>query len=436
MKRDKLEDLKKWQKSKTRKPLVLSGARQVGKTWLLKEFGRQAYKNVAYISCDNNTERLTTLFSLDVDTDRIIAGLEIMSGTKITAGDTLIILDEIQEIPKAITALKYFCENAPDYHIATSGSLLGLTMHQKDSFPVGKVNSMTLYPLNFAEFLSATGKDDLRQLLDKPATTKPFHQDFLNLLKTYFIVGGMPEVVQNYIESGNMLETRKIQNEILSNYERDFSKHAPASVVPKINDIFQIIPKELTKENKKFIFGLIKTGARAKEYETALLWLENAGLVKRIFRVNSAKIPLVSYVDRGAFKLFFIDIGLLGAKADVPIETLLDEQTLFTEFKGAMTEQYVAQEFTTAGVSTFYYSRDDSRGEIDFMINHGTQNIPVEVKSGRSLQSKALNAFLVNNPKVNSAIKFSMLEFAKNNTIINAPLYDTDIDALLKDQKA
>ena len=426
MKRLALEELKKWKNKANRKPLVLRGARQVGKTWLLKEFGKTEYKNYAYVNLDGNT-LLDTTFSLDFDIERIVNNIEIAAQRKITPGETLIILDEIQENPRALASLKYFAENAPEYHIAVAGSLLGLALHEGTSFPVGKVNFVDVYPMSFYEFLEAVGRDDYADIvrLGAPEDSVALTPVLNDLLKTYFVTGGMPEVVQNYLDEGNLLQTRAVQTEILNAYDQDFSKHAPVNVTPRIREIFDILPQQLARENKKFIFNMIRSGARAKDYDAALLWLEDVGLAARVNRVNSAKVPLSVYADKDIFKLFLVDVGLLGAKANLPIQTLLDGDKLFMEFKGAMAEQFVYQELRASmDVKPFYYAADDSRGEIDFMIQDDAGKIlPIEVKSGTNLSSASLNAFLKKNPEIGCAVKLSLMPYRQNEAITNLPLW-------------
>ena len=423
MYRKAIKDLGSWKKSKSRKPLVLRGARQVGKTWLLKEFGAKYYDSVAYINLDNNPQ-MEELFSIDFDIERIVNGLELATDTKIEPEKTLIILDEIQEVPSALTSLKYFYENAPGYHVAVAGSLLGVALHEGTSFPVGKVDFIDLYPMSFAEFLYAIKKDSMAKLVDElPLTDSiPFHAQMLDLLKTYYIVGGMPEVVKNYLEEGNLLQTRTVQQKILDAYDQDFSKHAPINVVPRIREIFDILPAELARENKKFIFNMIRSGARAKDYELALMWLEDAGIVKRISRTNSAHVPLSIYANRDAFKLFLLDVGLLGAKANLSPKTVLNGNELFIEFKGAFSEQFVFQEFHAAGFPTYYYADDNSRGEIDFLLDLENIPLPVEVKSGKSLASPSLNHF-VEKFNLAYATKLSTRPYQDNQTVVNLPLY-------------
>lgn len=308
-----IEKLYKWKNSKRRKPLIIEGARQVGKTWLMKEFGKQAYADTVYINFDSNS-RMADLFSADLDTDRLIMGLELYAGRKINPENTLLIFDEVQEVPRALASLKYFYENAPQYHIVCAGSLLGIALHQGTSFPVGKVDFLKLYPLSFSEFLMATGNERFAELLKKQdyEMITSFKQTYIDALKHYYFVGGMPEAVQSFAESKDFNEVRAIQKRILAAYEQDFSKHAPNEIVPKIRMLWNSIPSQLARENKKFIYGLVREGGRAREYETAIMWLSDCGLVHKVSRVNAAGIPLKAYEDLKAFKLFIVDVGLLG----------------------------------------------------------------------------------------------------------------------------
>lgn len=424
MYREKIEELKKWKNSETRKPLIIRGARQVGKTWLMKEFGEKYYQKCAYINFDDNS-RMNKLFEEDFDIDRIIQGLKIESGVNIEAENTLIILDEIQETPKALKALKYFCENAREYHIISAGSLLGVAIHEGTSFPVGKVDFLDLTPLSFFEFLEALGENELLKLLksnDFDMITV-FETKLKEYLKIYYYVGGMPEVVNAYIEHKDLNETRKIQKKLLDAYEQDFSKHAPTNVVPRIRQLWNNIPTQLAKENKKFIYGLIREGARAREYEIALSWLIDCGLIYQVNRVNTAKIPLSAYQDFNAFKLYLLDVGLLTAMAGVDAKTLLEGNEVFQEFKGSLTEQYVlCQIKECTNLDTFYWSSDTGTAEIDFITQIGGNNVPIEVKANENLQSKSLKSFVQKyNTKIN--IRTSMSSYRKEEWLINIPLY-------------
>ena len=424
MYREKIEELKKWKNSETRKPLIIRGARQVGKTWLMKEFGEKYYQKCAYINFDDNS-RMNKLFEEDFDIDRIIQGLKIESGVKIEAENTLIILDEIQETPKALKALKYFCENAREYHIISAGSLLGVAIHEGTSFPVGKVDFLDLTPLSFFEFLEALGENELLKLLksnDFDMITV-FETKLKEYLKIYYYVGGMPEVVNAYIEHKDLNETRKIQKKLLDAYEQDFSKHAPTNIVPRIRQLWNNIPTQLAKENKKFIYGLIREGARAREYEIALSWLIDCGLIYQVNRVNTAKIPLSAYQDFNAFKLYLLDVGLLTAMAGVDAKTLLEGNEVFQEFKGSLTEQYVlCQIKECTNLDTFYWSSDTGTAEIDFITQIDGNNVPIEVKANENLQSKSLKSFVQKyNTKIN--IRTSMSSYRKEEWLINIPLY-------------
>ena len=360
MYRTAIETLFRWKQSKHRKPLIIEGARQVGKTWLMKEFGRQAYADTVYINFDSNS-RMAELFASDLDAERLMMGLELYAGRKIDPDQSLLIFDEVQEVPRALASLKYFCENAPQYHIVCAGSLLGIALHEGTSFPVGKVDFLKLHPLSFKEFLMATDKERFAKLLDQrdfPMITS-FKQTYIDALKHYYFVGGMPEAVQRFAEDKDFNEVREIQKRILAAYEQDFSKHAPNEIVPRLRMLWNSIPSQLAKENKKFIYGLVREGARAKEYETAMMWLSDCGLVHKISRVNAAGLPLRAYEDLKAFKLFVVDVGLLGCMAGLRPRTLLDGNELFAEFKGALTEQYVCQQFKTVeDLDVYYYTND------------------------------------------------------------------------------
>lgn len=379
MYRSAMEQLNKWKQKTNKKPLIIRGARQVGKTWLMKEFGKTAYEKTVYINFDNNPQ-MKELFSLDMRIDRIIMGIELYVGHKISPHNTLLIFDEVQEVPKALSSLKYFNETAPEYQIVCAGSLLGIALHQGTSFPVGKVEFMDLYPLSFTEFMRAMGKEQFVDLLDKGdfEMATMFRQDYVDLLKYYYYVGGMPEVVQSFVDNRDFNEAREIQERILAAYEQDFSKHAPNEVVPRIRMLWNSIPAQLTKENKKFIYGIIKEGARAKDYETALMWLTDCGLVHKVYRVTAPSIPLKAYEDLKAFKLFLADVGLLGCMVRLNQSVLLNGNELFKEFKGALTEQYVLQQLKTVkGVDTYYWTNDRGNAEIDFSSTQAMRLSPL-----------------------------------------------------------
>lgn len=435
MYRYKIEELRKWKKSKDRKPLIIRGARQVGKTWLMKEFGKQEYQQVAYINFDDN-ERMNQLFSGDFDIERIIQGLKIESGVNIEAENTLIIFDEIQETPKAVTALKYFCEKANEYNIVAAGSLLGVAMHEGTSFPVGKVDFLDLYPLNFFEFLEALGEKQLVELIKNNDIDliNIFSDKLKQYLKQYMYIGGMPEVVNAYVQNKDFGEVRRKQNVLLTAYEQDFSKHAPNAVVPRIRQLWNNIPTQLAKENKKFIYGLIKQGARAREYELALSWLIDCGLVYQVNRVNDCKVPLSAYQDFSAFKLYLLDVGLLCAMANIDATTIIDGNEIFVEFKGSLTEQFVLTELkTNAHVPIFYWSADKGIAEVDYIIQLGKNNIPIEVKSSENLQAKSLKSFVQKyDTEIN--VRTSMANYRKEDWLINIPLYMIgNIEKIIKD---
>lgn len=419
-----IEKLYKWKNSKRRKPLIIEGARQVGKTWLMKEFGKQAYADTVYINFDSNS-RMADLFSADLDTDRLIMGLELYAGRKINPENTLLIFDEVQEVPRALASLKYFYENAPQYHIVCAGSLLGIALHQGTSFPVGKVDFLKLYPLSFSEFLMATGNERFAELLknqDYEMITS-FKQTYIDALKHYYFVGGLPEAVQSFAESKDFNEVRAIQKRILAAYEQDFSKHAPNEIVPKIRMLWNSIPSQLARENKKFIYGLVREGGRAREYETAIMWLSDCGLVHKVSRVNAAGIPLKAYEDLKAFKLFIVDVGLLGCMTGLRQRTLLDGDDLFVEFKGALTEQYVCQQLKTIeDLGVYYYTNDRGSCEIDFVVDTGEQIVPIEVKAETNLRAKSLKTYRERfEPEL--SVRTSMADYKKEDWLLNLPLY-------------
>jgi len=419
-----MQELISWKNKPVRKPLIIRGARQVGKTWLMKEFGKNEYSRTAYINFESS-KLLKTLFVDDFDIQRIITALQIESGIQINPENTLIILDEIQEADGAITSLKYFYENAPHYHIIAAGSLLGIALHKQSSFPVGKVEFMDLNPLSFYEFLMAFDKQPLLNLLKSRdwALVKSFKEKYIQLLRQYYYIGGMPEAVLSYSLQNDFREVRAIQKRILTAYEQDFSKHAPSQIVPRIRMLWNSIPAQLAKENRKFIYGAIKKGSRAKEYELALSWLMDCGLVRKVCRASKPGIPLKAYEDNGAFKLFIADVGLLGAMGDIDVRTLLEGNAIFEEFKGAMTEQYVLQQIATIpDLAIYYWSAARSTAEIDFLVQIAGKIVPIEVKAEENLQAKSLKTFCQKySPEM--AIRISMSDFRKENWLINLPLY-------------
>ena len=422
-----IEKLLKWKQSKRRKPLIIEGARQVGKTWLMKEFGKKEYTDTIYINFDSNS-RMAELFASDLDTDRLIMGLELYVGHKIDPDNSLLIFDEVQEVPRALATLKYFYENAPQYHIVCASSLLGIALHQGTSFPVGKVDFLKLYPLSFKEFLMATDKERFAELLDKQdfGMITCFKQTYIDSLKQYYFVGGMPEAVQSFAENKDFNEVREIQKRILAAYEQDFSKHAPNEIVPRLRMLWNSIPSQLAKENKKFIYGLVREGARAKDYETAIMWLSDCGLVHKVSRVNAAGIPLRAYEDLKAFKLFVVDVGLLGCLTGLRQRTLLDGNDLFVEFKGALTQQYVCQQLKTIeDLDVYYYTNDRGSCEVDFVVDTGEQIVPVEVKAEVNLRAKSLKTYQEKFSPVIS-IRTSMSDYKKEEWLVNLPLYAID----------
>lgn len=430
MQRNFINELKKWKESSLRKPLIIQGARQIGKTWIMKEFGRTEYKKTAYIYCQDNPT-LENLFNESFNTERILNALQMIVGFKITPEDTLIIFDEIQEIPKALTSLKYFYEQLPEYHIMCAGSLLGITLHNGTNFPVGKVNFMNLYPMTFTEFLIANQKQELADLIQNKNQDKilltSFKQTYIDMLKLYFFVGGMPEAVLTWIETKDFSLVRKVQKEILLAYENDISKHASTESVNKIKMIWQSIPSQLAKENKKFIYGLVKQGARAREYESSINWLKDAGLLYKIHRITKPNLPLKSYEDLSAFKIYIHDIGLLCSLSGLSAKTLLENDRLFTEFKGSLTEQFVLQELIAeCEIIPFYWSNDTSTAELDFIVQFDDEIVPIEVKATTNLQAKSLKQFIQKN-NTELAFRFSLADYKENEIIKDIPLYDMPI---------
>jgi hypothetical protein len=424
MDRIAMQELVEWKNRPGRKPLVLRGARQVGKTWLIKEFGRREYNRVAYVNFERSKE-LQTLFKENFDVRRILTALQIETGVRITASDTLIVFDEVQEAEGALTALKYFYENYPEYHVIAAGSLPGVSLHRDTSFPVGKVEFCNLYPLNFAEFLKAAKQTELLDLLNNKDwdLIRTFKDRYIQLLKQYYFVGGMPEVVSCFVENNDFNEVRTFQKNILTAYEFDFSKHAPNEVVPRIRMLWNSIPKQLAKENKKFIYGAIRSGARARDYELALSWLIDSGLVHKVCRVSKPGMPLKAYAEANVFKLFVTDVGLLGAMVDIDKKSILEGNRIFEEFKGALTEQYVLQEILTfQALFVYYWSTEKSMAEIDFVIQHQGEVFPIEVKAEENLRAKSLRSFYQRfHPRL--ALRFSMSDFREEDWLTNVPLY-------------
>lgn len=428
MKRKIYSKLIEWKNNPSHKPLVLNGVRQCGKTYILKEFGRNEFQSFAYVNCDRN-EDLHQIFEGGFNIPKIIRGISALSGVDIIPGKTLIFLDEVQSFPLALESLKYFCEDAPDYHVAVAGSLLGIALHSGVSFPVGKVQTMKLYPMDFEEFLMAKGEQQLLSIMhdhDYDVLTA-LHEKCKDLLRQYYYVGGMPEVVKSYIDNGQLNPVRALQNEILSNYAGDFSKHAPYQEVPRISMVWQSILGQLSKENKKFIYGALKKGGRAKEFEVAIQWLIDAGLVYKVNKCTKPELPLKFYEDFTAFKLYLCDCGLMGAMADTAAKDVLIGDSVFTEYKGAFTEQYVLQQILSSGTSDiYYYSADDSRMEMDFLMQKEGALLPVEVKGGTNVKANSLHNYLMSHPGI-QAIRYSMLPYRKQDFLTNIPLYAVGI---------
>lgn len=424
MYRSAIKKLKEWKNKEDRKPMILMGARQVGKTWIMKEFGKNEYAKVAYISFYNN-ERMNDVFDMDFDIDRIIMNLNIESGVSITPNDTLIILDEIQNAPKALESLKYFCEDANEYHVIAAGSLLGVAVHENVSFPVGKVDMLDLYPFSFREFLLAMDEKSLVMALDSKdfSIIDNFSDKFLFWLKNYYYIGGMPAVVDSFRRNKDYVKTRQIQKDILRQYEQDFGKHVDAKNLPRIRMVWQSIPIQLAKENKKFFFGQIKKGARSSDFEIAIQWLMDSGLIYKVNRVNEPHMPLKAYINMSEYKLFILDIGLLGALSDLPAKTILEKDEIFVEFKGALTEQYVLQQLICDTQYTpYYYGTDKSTFEQDFMIQMEDMIVPIEVKAEGNVYSQSLKAYCEKyRPK--KAVRFSTLKYVDQGWMVNIPLY-------------
>lgn len=423
MYRNIIEQLKEWKNKEHRKPLILAGARQVGKTYILKHFGEQEFYNVAYINCDDN-DKAKDLFVSDYDMQRIVLAIGAITQQPIVAGKTLIILDEIQEIKRGLSALKYFCENAPQYHVAVAGSLLGITMHKGESFPVGKVDILHIYPMTYDEFLLAKGRKQMVDILKSKDwnTIKLLRTEYIKFLREYYFVGGMPEAVSEFIETNDACKVREVQNNILYTYQKDISKHVPTSEANKINMVWQSMPSQLVKENKKFVYGVAKPGGRAKEFEGAIQWLMDAGLVYKSERVSVPKMPLKFYVDISSFKLFLLDCGLLAAMSETPPDVLLVANNGMEESKGAFTENYVmSQLVATRNTSVFYYS-NDAKLEIDFLIQHGCVIVPIEAKAEENLRSKSLSTFVASYPDM-QGLRFSMSDYREQDWMKNVPLY-------------
>ncbi|WP_455054614.1 ATP-binding protein [Leyella stercorea] len=423
MERSIYSSLKKWKESPTRKPLILQGARQVGKTYILKEFGAREYSEVVYINCDDNND-MQNMF-VDYDVDRIIRSLSAISGVSIKPSTTLLILDEIQEVERGLASLKYFCEKAPEYHVAVAGSLLGITLHEGTSFPVGKVDMLYMYPMDFEEFLLAMGKEQLVELLrsNSWAALTPLRGMLTELLRQYYFVGGMPEAVKTYVERGDIWEVRSIHSKIIDAYRNDMSKHVPKQQVQRINMVWNSIPSQLARDNKKFIYGALRKGARANDFEIAIQWLVDSGLVHKVHRISKPVVPLKFYEDMASFKLFLLDCGLLGALSETPPEQILIGDNVFEEYKGAFTENYVLQQLKSLPRTfVYYYSNDNSTLEIDFVVQHEAHVIPIEVKAEENLRAKSLRQFVTDNPGLHG-VRFSMSDYREQDWLTNVPLW-------------
>lgn len=423
MERSIYSSLKKWKESPTRKPLILQGARQVGKTYILKEFGAREYSEVVYINCDDNND-MQNMF-VDYDVDRIIRSLSAISGVSIKPSTTLLILDEIQEVERGLASLKYFCEKAPEYHVAVAGSLLGITLHEGTSFPVGKVDMLYMYPMDFEEFLLAMGKEQLVELLrnNSWAALTPLRGMLTELLRQYYFVGGMPEAVKTYVERGDIWEVRSIHSKIIDAYRNDMSKHVPKQQMQRINMVWNSIPSQLARDNKKFIYGALRKGARANDFEIAIQWLVDSGLVHKVHRISKPVVPLKFYEDMSSFKLFLLDCGLLGALSETPPEQILIGDNVFEEYKGAFTENYVLQQLKSLPRTfVYYYSNDNSTLEIDFVVQHDTHVIPIEVKAEENLRAKSLRQFVTDNSGLHG-VRFSMSDYREQDWLTNVPLW-------------
>ncbi|PTL33243.1 ATPase [Prevotella sp. oral taxon 376] len=425
MKRKAFKQLKTWKGSKDRKPLILLGARQVGKTWLMREFGKACYESVAYINCD--AEPLAKkLFVDDYNIERILFAVQAISGVKPEPGKTLIIFDEIQEAPRGLHSLKYFQENAPKYHVMAAGSLLGITLHQGDSFPVGKVDMLSIHPMDYEEFLEANGEDALLQLHHQGdwKMIDAFAPKFIEQLRYHYFVGGMPEVVSHFIQNHDFAEVRRLQQNILEAYRNDISKHSSKTESVRIGQVLDSLPSQLAKENKKFFYGVIKQGARAKEYELAIQWLIDAGIIHKVSRVKEIQLPVKFYEDLSAFKLFLVDCGLFACMANAPAKQMLIGDNVFKEFKGSFTEQYVLQLLVAQDFTPYYWSNDTTPAEIDFVIQADDRVIPIEVKAEENVRARSMKTYIDNHPEARlKGLRISMKGYVDQGWMENVPLY-------------
>ena len=423
MNRQIYNELKRWKTSQDRKPLVLLGARQVGKTWIMRHFGAQEYESVAYINCDDEP-RAKELFTPDYDMDRILLSIQVITGVKVLPGKTLVILDEIQELERGLHSLKYFYEKSPQYHVMVAGSLLGITLGRGESFPVGKVDMLHMYPMNFSEFLDAMGKTELITLIHSKEwqVIELMKDKFEYLLRQYYYVGGMPKVVSKYVSNGDLAEVRKEQMAIVDAYRRDISKYTTNRESMRIGQVLDSLPSQLARENKKFVYGAVRKGARAADFELAIQWLVDAGIVLRVHRISEARMPLKFYEQLDAFKLFLLDCGLLACMADTAADQMLVDNKVFIEFKGAFTEQYVAQELVSMGIKPYYWSNDRTPAEIDFVVQQDGKAIPIEVKASTNVRSKSLAQFIKDNEGL-KGLRLSLCSYIDQSWMENIPLY-------------
>ncbi len=420
-----IEKLKDWKNREDRKPLVLLGARQVGKTWLMKEFGQTCYESVAYVNCDNEP-LAKELFKADYNIPRIVLAIQALTGVKVEPGKTLVVIDEIQEAPRGLHSLKYFYEDAPEYHVVAAGSLLGVTLGQKESFPVGKVNMLQVQPMDFEEFMIATGNNTLSDSMYQGdwILLSMLDTKYQELLRQYYFVGGMPEVVKQYVLHQDLKQVRDIQHEIMESYRKDITKHATKAEAVRITQVLDAVVSQLTKENKKFIYGVIRKGARAAQYELAIQWLIDAGILSKVPRVSAIKMPLKAYEDVGAFKLFLLDCGLFGLLADAPANQVLTSNNIFKEYKGAFTEQYVFQQLAALDIHPYYWSNDGTPAEIDFVIQADDRAIPIEVKAEENVRAKSMSEYIKKHPDDQlKGLRISMRGYIDQDWMENIPLY-------------
>lgn len=424
MERSLLTELMSWKANAHRKPLVLYGARQVGKTWLLEEFGHRAFASVVRIDFMRQAG-LSQIFEPDLDPRRIVRELQLSVGMAIDPTNTLLILDEIQEVPRALTSLKYFCEEAPEYHVAAAGSYMGIAQHEGESYPVGKVSSFTLRPMSFLEFLDATGQSGLSQAIrarDFATVSRVAPARVERCLRDYLVIGGMPEVVRTYAQTLDHVEARRVQEQILSDYDGDFGKHAPARLLERMRMAWRSLPSQLARENRRFVYGLVREGARARDFAESIQWLRDYGVVCKVPRVKALRSPLSSYEDLSAFKLFAVDVGLLGALAHLPVASVLDESRLFTEFKGALTEQFAIQELLCARHEPYYWTAERATAEVDCAIDLGGEVVPIEVKAAENLRSKSLRV-ACDKFGLRKGVRTSLAAYRNDGWLTNIPLW-------------